>query len=723
MGARQAKMKKSTPADSSSHVSVVSNTGTTGRKETVKMEKDAAAPATRSNVTMPKPERLKKPSTSTSSVVSTTVVPEKPTKSTSSEKMAKFGVKVLPFSLTNELNQRGIGGEAKTTAESSQNEENKKIEEDSPEIEEGEDVPDRMEQMVGKMGQVVNEMRSKVEEKHIPTEMPEEMRLAAQAAVSNRKSLKEAHSHHQNETTVVNKVMESLEDLERKKRRAPPPPKATAFKDMQEQFEDNFSKAAEYVDSAKDDIKDAAIEKMESVSDAVENTANAMENNADAMDDIAEAMNNAADIAENASDALMASANGTTIELGSSHITIHQAGKEEEVAHGKGRDRKAASLGDLSRFDTEQPMSIPLERAVSLDLDMADVNEEQNTGTAKKRKAPTVSIVATSETAMTDTSVEEDEDDLTPTNTPLRKEAVATDLAGAMDTFNRRLKKSSQWGTLEEALNFELTSTTIGVNKDEMKTVISVANDDLTDEIEIINSGPSSITYINHPDEPPVPPTSPPPTITFISTATPTLQHITEIQVMTTGGNVSENHGPGSMDYTSSTTIRHGTSGGNLLLVSNKLDEDTETKAITMNHVSEQEEDVSVSPTQPESIVHISTSNVTVMPINLGKKEVKTITFENMQVVPKTMELKEVMPSDAEKREVMQITANELDDIMMSHSSYLKTAQSPENQYSTFEQWVFLDQDPQGIKTQGDDKKNESVVVTEINVEKSNSAN
>lgn len=710
MGARQAKMKKSTPADSSSHVSVVSNTGTTGRKETAKMEKEAAAPATRSNVTMPKPERLKKPSTSTSSVASTTVVQEKPARPTSSEKMAKFGVKVLPFSLTNELNQRGIGNEDKITAESSQNEENKKIEEDKPEVEEGEDVPDRMEQVVGKMGQVVNEMRSKVEEKHIPTEMPEEMRLAAQAAVSNRKSLKEMHLPPQQvETTVVSKVTESLEDLERKKRRAPPPPKATAFKDMQEQFEENLSKAAEYVDSVKDDVKDVAIEVMENASDAMDNTA--------------DAMNDAADDAETASDALMENVNGTTIELGSSHITIHQAGKEEEVAHGKGRDRKAASLGDLSRFDTEQPMSIPLERAVSLDLDMADVNEEQNTGTAKKRKAPTVSIVATSETAMTDTSVEEDEDELTPTNTLLRKEPVATDLAGATDTFNRRLKKSSQWGTLEEALNFELTSTTIGVNKDEMKTVISVANDDLTDDI--INSGPSSITYINH-DEPPVPPTSPPPTITFISTATPTLQHITEIQVLTTGGNVSENHGPGSMDYTSSTTIRHGTSGGNLLLVSNKLEDDeTETKAITMNHVCEQE-DGDVSPTQPESIVHISTSNVTVMPINLGKKEVKTITFEKMEVMPMSpirMESKEVMSSDAEKREVMQITANELDDIMMSHSSYLKTAQSPENQYSTFEQWVFLDQDPQGIKTQAEDKKNESVVVKEISVEKSNAAN
>jgi len=110
----------------------------------------------------------------------------------------------------------------------------------------------------------------------------------------------------------------------------------------------------------------------------------------------------------------------------------------------------------------------------------------------------------------------------------MRKEALVTELSGATDTFNRRLKKSSQWGTLEEALNFELTSTTIDVNKaDELKTVIAVANDELE---EIVNSGPSSITYINL-DEPPVPPTSPPPTITFISTATPTLQHITEIQV------------------------------------------------------------------------------------------------------------------------------------------------------------------------------------------------
>jgi len=378
MGARQAKLKKSSPTDTPSQISVVSNTSTTGRREAAKMEREAAAPATRSNVTMPKPERLKKPSTSSTSMTSTatastTATQEKSnTKPTSAEKMAKFGVKVLPFNITSELNQRSSSAEAKSVSEASQNEQNKKLEEEKPVVEEAEDVPDRMEQMVGKMGQVVSEMKSKVEEKHIPTEMPEEMRLAAQAAVSHRKSLKEPSPLQLDDKMVVNKINESQDEMDKKKRRAPPPPIATAFRDMQQQFEENMSMADEALDKVKDSVKEVVIHAMHNGSGDLE-----------AHDE----------------------ESGTTIELGSSHITIHQAGKEEEVGHGKGRERKAASLGDLSRFDSEQPMSIPLERAVS--LDMVDANEESNTGTAKKRKAPAVSIVATSETAMTDTSVEE----------------------------------------------------------------------------------------------------------------------------------------------------------------------------------------------------------------------------------------------------------------------------------------------------------------------------
>ncbi|XP_059480467.1 protein AHNAK2-like [Neocloeon triangulifer] len=571
MGARQVKVLKK--PEQLSQVSVVS---TSSRKETSRMEKEAA-PATRSNVTMPKPERTKKPTTSTTSVAS---VPDK--KPTSAEKMAKFGVKVLPLNLSSELGQK-----LETKSEATENEQNKKIEEEEEVVHEmAVDVPD-------KMGQVVNEMKFKVEQEkqNIPTELPEEMRLAAQAAVSHRKSLKEAAipvaepEPDKSDKTVVSK--ESVEESDKKKRRAPPPPKFTAFADMQQQFEDNMSKAEEVVNEDKP----------------------------------------------------------ITIELGSSQVTIHQAAKDEHEGGnpGKGRERKAASLGDLSRFDSEQPMSIPLERAVS--LDMVDVNEESNTGTAKKRKvAPPVSIVANSETAMTDTSVEEDEEEeLTPTNSPLRKEQpVMIDLAGASDTFNRRLKKSSQWGTLEDAISFE---------RQELKTVITVDEE---------TSGPASITYIT-PDAPapPTPPTSPPPTVTFVSTATPTVQHVTEIQVLSSGGTVSEK----SLDFAPSTTIRHGTSGGSLLLVASSLDDElqpTTFNSSNSNHVDkEPEEEEEEVEERPELVnVQVSTSNVTVTPVNLEK-------------------------------EVMQISAAELDDIMMSHSSYLKTT---DNQYSTFEQWVFLDQ-------------------------------
>ncbi|CAB3362852.1 Hypothetical predicted protein [Cloeon dipterum] len=553
MGARQAKLKKSeNPASTTSVVS------TMDRKETAKLEREAA-PATKSNVSMPKPERSKKPTTSTTSLASEKKPP------TSAEKMAKFGVKVLPFNLTSELGQKL---EPKAATEMSQNEQNKKIEEEEEEEvvhEMAVDVPD-------KMIQVVNEMKHKVEqEKHnIPTEMPEEMRLAAQAAVSHRKSLKEipAMAAEDAEQQI------SIEENDRKKRRAPPPPVATAFSNMQLKFEENMSKAEEVLDAEQD--------------------------------------------------------KPMTIELGSSQVTIHQAGKEEqqqpEVASpGKGRERKAASLGDLSRFDTDQPMSIPLERAVS--LDMVDVNEVER----KQQVAPVVS-----EKAMTDTSIEEEDDDeLTPTNTPLqRKEPLTvTDvLAGASDTFNRRLKKSSQWGTLEEALSIE--------KQHELKTVIAVDEE---------SSGPASITYItpdDAPAAPPSPPTSPPPTVTFVSTASPTVQHVTEIQVLSMGDN--------PIDFPSSTTIRHGTSGGSLLVVQSR---DPPDEAPFTNNHHDGEADDNNEKFESDTDVQVMATNVTVTPVNLEK-------------------------------EVMQISAAELDDIMMSHSSYLKTA---DNQFNTFEQWVFLE--------------------------------
>jgi hypothetical protein len=125
---------------------------------------------------------------------------------------------------------------------------------------------------------------------------------------------------------------------------------------------------------------------------------------------------------------------GTTIELNSSHITIHHSPTSDTVQLENDSTRKAASLGDLSRLDSEQPMSI-LERAVSLDL-----AEGGTPHSSKKRKAPLPPPGEDYHGGMPD-----GEDGMA-----YRKEPR---LDNAMDTFQRRrLKKSSDWGTLEEAL-------------------------------------------------------------------------------------------------------------------------------------------------------------------------------------------------------------------------------------------------------------------------------
>lgn len=125
---------------------------------------------------------------------------------------------------------------------------------------------------------------------------------------------------------------------------------------------------------------------------------------------------------------------GTTIELNSSHITIHHSPTSDTVQFDNESTRKAASLGDLSRLDSEQPMSI-LERAVSLDL--ADGSTPHS---SKKRKAPLPPPGEDYHGGIPD-----GEDGIA-----YRKEPR---LDNAMDTFQRRrLKKSSDWGTLEEAL-------------------------------------------------------------------------------------------------------------------------------------------------------------------------------------------------------------------------------------------------------------------------------
>uniref|UniRef100_A0A146LBQ0 PDZ domain-containing protein n=4 Tax=Lygus hesperus TaxID=30085 RepID=A0A146LBQ0_LYGHE len=191
---------------------------------------------------------------------------------------------------------------------------------------------------------------------------------------------------------------------------------------------------------------------------------------------------------------------GTTIELNSSHITVHQAPESES--------RKASSLGDLSRYEADNV--IVLERAVSLDLG------DGAPGT-KKRKAP----------------LPPQEDGLTP----FKEARIETPGTGT-------LKKSSIWGTLEDVIQNDgsESETDLGISgcstpenspdKDEemvtstpFKYSPSILSENGISNIEITNSEwekSDFITAINGDDTPPDLPTSPMPQISSF---------ITEIQV------------------------------------------------------------------------------------------------------------------------------------------------------------------------------------------------
>lgn len=135
--------------------------------------------------------------------------------------------------------------------------------------------------------------------------------------------------------------------------------------------------------------------------------------------------------------------NKNKISLDSNHITVHQASEEESGDEG----RRAASLGDLSKYDSKSKSGIEsrsnqgtLERAQS--LEMSDQGGLQLHGSSNKRKA-----------TISDTDLVVDS-----------KEPRLMDLVdNGMDTLQRgRLKSAYEFGTLQDALNDDNQS----LNKD-----------------------------------------------------------------------------------------------------------------------------------------------------------------------------------------------------------------------------------------------------------------
>lgn len=237
-------------------------------------------------------------------------------------------------------------------------------------------------------------------ELNIPSEVPTEVHNAAMAARRNRKS----SSEPLNIQKINLSDSDGAKSPQKNKRKAPAPPKSTNEVAMP---------------SAKKD----AIDTIDSIADYTESLCdyvNKARENTDAADARRHRLENQPNRRNSESDTDNEMQNSFTIELNSADITIHRTPVPEANDDEDEDDmyRKAASLGDLSKYESKTAAT--LERAQSLDM-------STETG-AKKRKAP-----------LPPEDINESTEDLTKLD--------------QIDTFDRRkLKKSNEWGTLEDVI-------------------------------------------------------------------------------------------------------------------------------------------------------------------------------------------------------------------------------------------------------------------------------
>ncbi|CAK9818572.1 Prx [Anthophora plagiata] len=250
---------------------------------------------------------------------------------------------------------------------------------------------------------------------HIPSEVPTEVHNAAMAARRNRKNSSELLNTPKNVESIET---EEPKSQQKSKRKAPPPPKISN-NDVEHVSlpKKDLSFTKEY-DSKKEDKISSIVDYTEPVSEQANKTHESTEN----VDTHVEAKMETLIIdgrhSESDTDSEIQNS-FTTIELNSADITIHRTPVPETNDEDEDDDvyRKAASLGDLSKYECRT--STTLERAQSLDM--------TDTGT-KKRKAP-----------LPPEDINESTEDLTKLD--------------RIDTFDRRLlKKSSEWGNLEDVV-------------------------------------------------------------------------------------------------------------------------------------------------------------------------------------------------------------------------------------------------------------------------------
>ncbi|XP_046425632.1 uncharacterized protein LOC124182411 isoform X1 [Neodiprion fabricii] len=251
----------------------------------------------------------------------------------------------------------------------------------------------------------------------IPSEIPEEVHNAAVAARRNRRNSAELLSQSKtlNESFDADDTADSKSSLQKNKRKAPAPPKE---KTLAPEPAQSVSRKETVQSSPLNHNSDGSGDKFDSITDYTESLNDYVTKVRETMDGAEarrERLANQTCRRNSESDTDSELQNSfTTIELNPADITIHHTPVPEvddDIY------RKAASLGDLSKYESKATST--LERAQSLDM--------TDTG-SKKRKAP-----------LPPEDINESTEDLTKLDD--------------MDTFQRRkLKKSNEWGTLEDAI-------------------------------------------------------------------------------------------------------------------------------------------------------------------------------------------------------------------------------------------------------------------------------
>ncbi|XP_053621059.1 uncharacterized protein LOC128681273 [Plodia interpunctella] len=222
----------------------------------------------------------------------------------------------------------------------------------------------------------------------------------------------------------------------------------------------SISRIEDSINFSQDDIDDIVTKPFKRESDSLNNYFEDSKSNLSSNHDVHSVVSfNNSDKSEKGS---------TTIELNNSDITIHSSPLNDTVHSASDsasildeNERKAASLGDLSRFEqrakARQPSTGTLERAQSLDISADDAEIKETNLSPKKRKA--MSVV---ETTFFDSGTE----DILPEMIDSEKGMAIknkeprlslniskTSAIEGLNTFQRnRLKKGSEFGNLEDAI-------------------------------------------------------------------------------------------------------------------------------------------------------------------------------------------------------------------------------------------------------------------------------